>query len=275
MKGMDGETLTVAFFAREEGRDKVADGAAQGGRGGRRRRSPRRAAVKPRELPRWVGARARELGLELDTRRAAGADRPGRRPPAAAAARAREARARARRRARRIGVEEVEESCASSAERKAWTLADALVAGDEQAAMRALRRAARPGRARCPACSTRSSAGCATRSRSPRRSRPASRPRRSAGRCGCRRCAADRLIADVAKRDVEALRRALELMADLELESRGGGGGGVLDEDTQAVRAVLAAAALTRAAARRRRCGAAARRATSCARRCCGAARRA
>ena len=35
--------------------------------------------------------------------------------------------------------------------------------------------------------------------------------------------AAERLIADVAKRDVEAFRRALEVMADLELESRGGG----------------------------------------------------
>ena len=53
--------------------------------------------------------------------------------------------------------------------------------------------------------------------------------------------AADRLVADVAKRDVESFRRALELMADLELESRGGGGG-VLHEDTAAVRAVIAAA---------------------------------
>ena len=35
--------------------------------------------------------------------------------------------------------------------------------------------------------------------------------------------AADRLISDVGKRDVEAYRQALELMADLELESRGGG----------------------------------------------------
>ena len=53
--------------------------------------------------------------------------------------------------------------------------------------------------------------------------------------------AADRLIADVSSRDVEAYRRALELLADLEVESRGGGGG-VLSEDTAAVRAVIAAA---------------------------------
>jgi DNA polymerase-3 subunit delta len=53
--------------------------------------------------------------------------------------------------------------------------------------------------------------------------------------------AADRLIADVSKRDAEAYRRALELLADLEVESRGGAGGS-LSEDTAAVRAVLAAA---------------------------------
>jgi hypothetical protein len=45
----------------------------------------------------------------------------------------------------------------------------------------------------------------------------------------------------VSKREVEAFRRALVLMADLELESRGGGGG-VLAEDTQAVRAIAGAA---------------------------------
>jgi DNA polymerase-3 subunit delta len=53
--------------------------------------------------------------------------------------------------------------------------------------------------------------------------------------------AADRLIADAGRRDVDALRRALEAMAELEVESRGGGGGG-LGEDSAAVRAVLTAA---------------------------------
>ena len=49
--------------------------------------------------------------------------------------------------------------------------------------------------------------------------------------------AAERFMADVAKRDVDAFRRALEVMADLELESRGGGtSGGALSEETQAVR---------------------------------------
>ena len=45
-------------------------------------------------------------------------------------------------------------------------------------------------------------------------------------------------------RDPEAYRRALELLADLEVESRGGIGmnSGALSEDTAAVRAVIAAA---------------------------------
>jgi DNA polymerase-3 subunit delta len=65
MKGMDGETLTIALFGREEGRNKVADGPAQGGRAGGGQISEE-SGVKPWELPRWVAARARELDLELD-----------------------------------------------------------------------------------------------------------------------------------------------------------------------------------------------------------------
>ena len=55
---------------------------------------------------------------------------------------------------------------------------------------------------------------------------------------------AARFVDDVSRRDVEAYRRALEVIADLELETRGGGASqGALQEDTQAVRAVLAATA--------------------------------
>jgi DNA polymerase-3 subunit delta len=49
--------------------------------------------------------------------------------------------------------------------------------------------------------------------------------------------AADRLIADVRRRDAETYRRALELLADLELETRGGTGA-ALSEDTAAVRVI-------------------------------------
>jgi DNA polymerase-3 subunit delta len=54
--------------------------------------------------------------------------------------------------------------------------------------------------------------------------------------------AADRLLADVQRTDTEALRRALETMADLELASRGGADGG-LGEDTLAVSALRRLAA--------------------------------
>ena len=54
---------------------------------------------------------------------------------------------------------------------------------------------------------------------------------------------AARFVDEVSKRDVDAFRHALEIIADLELESRGGGPSqGALDEDTLAVRAVAAAA---------------------------------
>ena len=137
MKGMDPETLTVAFFGREEGRYKVpaALRKAVEAAGGQ---IAEEGNVKPRELPRWLVARAAELGVELDTAGGPRADRPRRRPPAAAAARAREARARARRRARSSASRRSRSRPRRSAERKTWTLADALVAGDEKTATRAL-----------------------------------------------------------------------------------------------------------------------------------------
>jgi DNA polymerase-3 subunit delta len=48
---------------------------------------------------------------------------------------------------------------------------------------------------------------------------------------------ADKFVKDVQGRDVEALRKALAALADLELNSRGG----ELTEDTEAVKAVLLA----------------------------------
>ena len=137
MAGMDGETLTLALFGREEGRYKVPDGlrkAVEAAAGVVAEEGCRQArGTFPAGSRRGPGSSA-----SRSTRAAPRAlDRAGRRSPAAAAARAREARARART-GRAIGVAEIEASSASSAERKAWTLADALVAGDEQAAMRAL-----------------------------------------------------------------------------------------------------------------------------------------
>jgi DNA polymerase-3 subunit delta len=238
MKGIDPDSLTVAFFAREEGRFKVAAGLrkaveAAGGQ------VAEESNVKPRELPRWLIERAAELGVELDQQGARAlvahvGDRQQR------LQRELEKLALEHGAGARLGVDEVNESAAGSAERKTWTLADALVAGDERAATRALVELRQQGE-RVPGLlygmvrRLRDALGIAEALAA---GQPAAQVRK-----GLRMpsFAADRLISDVSKRDVDAFRRALELMADLELESRGGGGG-VLSEDTAAVRAVIGAA---------------------------------
>jgi DNA polymerase III subunit delta len=238
MKSMDAEALTVAFFGREEGRYKVpaALHKAVEATGGQ---IAEESTVKPRELPRWLAARAAELGVELDNQAARAliahvGDRQQR------LLRELEKLALEYGQGARLGVEEVEQSSASSAERKTWTLADALVAGDEKTATRALLELRQQGE-RLPGLlynMVRRLRDALAIAEALAAGQPPAQIRK-----GLRMpsFAADRLIADVSKRDVDAFRRALELMADLELESRGGGGG-VLSEDTAAVRAVLGAA---------------------------------
>lgn len=238
MKGIDPDGLTVAFFGREEGRSKVPAAlhkvveAAAG-------QIAEEGSVKPWDLPKWLVARAAELGVELD-------------PQAARAlvAHVGERQQRLQRELEklalehgsgaRLGVEEVEESCASSAERKIWTLADALVAGDERAATRALLELREQGE-RVPGLlygMVRGLRDALAVAEALAAGRPAAEVKKSVRKPPK---AAAQMVAAVAKRDVAAFRRALELMADLELESRGGGGG-VLSEDTAAVRAVIGAA---------------------------------
>ena len=239
MRSMDPETLTVAFFAREEGRYKVPAGLAEAVRaaGGQ---IAEEGALKPRELPRWLTERARELGFELDNQ--------GARALVAQVGERQQRLARELEKLEleygpgaRIGTEQVLASCATSSERKVWTLADALVAGDVRGATRALLELRQQGeriggliygivRRLRDALSI---AEALAAGQAPAHVRKGLR---------MPSFAADRLIADVAKRDVEAFRLALAVMADLELESRGGGGG-VLSEETQTVRALLAAAA--------------------------------
>jgi DNA polymerase III subunit delta len=237
LASMDADALTVAFFAREDSRAKapVALHKAVEEAGGQ---IAAEMALKPKDLPRWLTRQAAELHVELDLQAAR-----------ALVAQVGERQQRLLRELEKlaleygdgaqIGVEEVQASSASSAERKLWTLADALVAGDEKVATRALLELRQQGE-RLPGLLF----GMVRRVRDAlaiaeqlAEGRPAAQIKR-----GLRMpsFAADRLIADVSKRDVEAFRRALELLANLEVESRGGGGG-ALGEDTAAVRAVLAA----------------------------------
>jgi DNA polymerase-3 subunit delta len=139
-----------------------------------------------------------------------------------------------------VGVEEVQASSASSAERKAWTLADAVVAGDEKAATRLLLELRQQGE-RLPSLQyqmVRRVRDALAIAEALAAGKPAAQVRKTLRMPSF---AADRLIADVQSRDDESFRRALELLADLEVESRGGGGA-ALSEDTAAVRTVIAAA---------------------------------
>ena len=239
MEGADPETLTVAFFAREDGRLKVpaALHKAVEKAGGQ---IAAENVLKSRALPPWLVKQAAELGLELDQQAAK-----------ALVAQVGDRRLRLLRELEklgieygegaRIGVEEIEASCASSAERKTWTLADALVAGDGKTATRLLLELRQQGD-RLPSLlyqMVRRVREALAIAEALTAGQPPGQIRRTLRMPSY---AADRLIADVSNRDPEAYRRALDILAELEVESRGGGGS-ALTEDTAAVRAVLAAAA--------------------------------
>jgi DNA polymerase-3 subunit delta len=238
MEGLEETGMTVAFFAREEGRYKVPPAltnAVEKASG----QIAAEMAVKPKDLPRWLMKRASELGVELDQQAARAlvsqvGDRQQR------LVRELEKLALEHGSGAHLGVEEVQESSASSAERKLWTLADALVAGDRRTATRALLELRAQGE-RLPGLlygMVRRLRDALAIAEALAAGQPASQVKRGLRMPGF---AADRLISDVSKRDAETYRRALELMADLELESRGGGGG-VLSEETAAIRTIIAVA---------------------------------
>jgi len=231
---------TVAFFAREDSRAKAPKGLHD---------SIKKAggdisaedSVKPWELPKWVIARAKELQLTLEPdaaralvqhvgdrqqrllreleKLALGADEPG----------------------AQIDAAEIEELTAASAESKAWSLADALVAGDADAATR-LYLALRSQGERVPGLLYWMSQRIRLAheiAEALEAGQPASQLKRSL-RMPSR--AADRLIADVQRTGADRLRQAIEQIADLELASRGGAAGGE-SEDTAAIRTIQRIAA--------------------------------
>jgi DNA polymerase-3 subunit delta len=140
-----------------------------------------------------------------------------------------------------VDTVEVVELTASSAERKVWSLADALVAGDARSAgasYLALRAQGErvPGllysisqRLRLAHEVALAIEACEPPAQIKRRLRMPSR-------------AADRLIADARTSGSEKLRGAIEQLADLELASRGGGPGSTT-EDTAAMLAIRRIAA--------------------------------
>lgn len=232
LKCLDPETLTVAFFAREEGRYKAPGSlvkavTAVGGV------VQNEANVQAKALPRWVQTRAQELALTLDHQAAR-----------ALIARTGDRQQRLLRELEKMALElgpgaepsaeEVDALVAGGSERKSWTLADAVIAGDRRAAMRAFVELRGQG-----------DRVAGLLFAIVRRVRDAhtiavgldagETPNQIKGRLRMGPWAADKLIAEVRGKDPEIYARALESLADLEHASRGGAGA-ELDEDTAAVR---------------------------------------
>jgi DNA polymerase-3 subunit delta len=225
---------TVAFFAREDSRLKAPKRLHDAVRtaGGD---ISAEESVKPWELPKWVIARARELGLELE--------------PDGARALIQQVGDRQQRLLREleklalecspgelVTAARIEEVAAPSAERRAWSLADALVAGDGAAATRlfiTLRMQGErlPGLIYWMAQRVRTAHDVAQAIEA---GAPESQVRRQL-RMPAR--AAERLIADARRTGSERLRRATVEIADLELASRGGGPGAAA-EDTAGLAAI-------------------------------------
>ena len=224
---------TVAFFAREDARAQAPKRLHEAvGRAGGDVASER--TVKPWELPQWVAARARDLGLEPD----AGAAK-------ALVQRVGERQQRLLRELEKLALslgpggkfsaEELDELAASSAERKTWSLADALVAGDGPAATRIYLELRSQGERLTGllyqmARRLREAIDVADRLEAGESAAQARRSLRMPSK------AAERFVADVERTDRDALRRALEHLADLELDSRGGR---AVPEDTAALRTLL------------------------------------
>ncbi len=225
---------TIAFFAREEGRAKAPDRLhkavkAAGGD------ISAEATVKPWELPRWVTGQASALGLELTSDGAR-----------ALIAHVGERQQRLLRELEKLALgatvdgsdgsldaERIAALTASSSERRAWTVADAVVAGDGVAAVRAFLELRQQGE-RVPGLlywmSQRVRQAHEVAAALDAGEAPAQVKRRL--RMPSR--AADALIADAGRRGTERLREAVCEIADLELASRGGGSGGA-GEDTAAL----------------------------------------
>jgi DNA polymerase-3 subunit delta len=244
MAEMPPET-TVALFAREENRSKapaaVHDAVKRAGG-----QIVAQATVKPWELGKWARAQGARMGVELDA--------------AAANALVGQVGGRQQRllreleklalevevegEAQRVSVEQIERRAAHSAEYRSFALADALVGGDTAQATLSYLRVRRQGERLAGltymmAQRVREALAIATRLQAGESVADVRRGLRMPSR------AAERFVADVARADPERLKRALGVLADMELDSRGGAAIGAsrspyatLDEDTIALRAI-------------------------------------
>jgi DNA polymerase-3 subunit delta len=253
---------TLALFAREDVRARAPEPLAKAVRaaGGQ---VVAQMEVKPWQLPEWVRGRAARMGVSLDK-------------PASHAL-IRQVGDRPQRLAREleklaleadapagggdsgsggeeagpvtISAEDIEQRAAHSAEWRAFSLADALVAGDVARATACYVAVREQGESLSGliylmAKRIREALAISLRLQAGESAAQVKRSLRMPQR------AAERFIADVARSDPERLRRALVELADLELDSRGGAPLvaqrsqlASLDEDTIALQRIAAVAA--------------------------------
>ncbi len=212
---------TLALFAREEGRAKApaALHTAVKRAGGQ---IVAQANVKPWDLPKWARAQASRMGIELD--------------PAAANALVGQVGERQQRllreleklalelpedAPRQVSAQDIEARAAHSAQYRAFTLADALVAADARAATRSYVRLREQGERLAGltylmASRLREALAISLRLRAGESAAEVKRGLRMPPR------AAERFVRDVAQTEPERLRAALGALADLELDTRGG-----------------------------------------------------
>jgi len=237
MAHIDPDT-TLSFFAREDGRLKAPK---------RLHDAIKRAGgeisvqenMKPWELPKWVTQQARACGLGLT--------------PEAARALVNQVGERQERLLRELeklvlefgpgtdlDAEQIQELTASSAEHKAWTLADALLSGDPARATSAYLQIRAQGE-RLPGLIYWMSSRV-RQAHQAARALESGQPQATV-RSGLRMPpkAADQLINDARRMGADRLRQAIEIIADLELASRGGSKKGG-SEDTVALMAIQAIA---------------------------------
>ena len=226
---------TLAIFAREDGRLKVpksvvdavkkADGVVQ-----------EEAKVKPWGLPDWVRARGAELGLKLD--------------PLAAKALVQIVGDRQQRLLReleklalslepdaRVDEDTVIELAAGSAERKAWTLSDALIGAQPRRAAMIWVELESQGE-RAGALVGLGSRRLRDAISVAQRLDAGESPAEVRGSLRMPPKAADAFIREVAQTDLDTLRDRLAALADLESETRGGGQ--PMSDQTAAARALAA-----------------------------------
>ncbi len=231
LKAMPPET-TVAFFGREEGRSKVPPALAKAVKAAGGTVAVERT-LKGRELPRWLQGEAKRLGVELSSDGAQ-----------ALVGHVGERRQRLLREVEklaielgpgaRIGAEEVDAATAHASERQVWGLVDALVARDGPAATRAYLALDAQGES-----VTRLVGLLARRMRDVLaiavRLEAGEAPPQIKQSIKGSPWAADRRIAEARRSDPDRLRRALEALADLELDTHGNS---ELSNETAALRAI-------------------------------------